>query len=85
MIDREQEWRIHDLIAPIVQSAYGRGEMSRALLTHLATKIPSYAEGDRQRRVMLVCWDFFSGGSTAESVAAKIEGALIALDGERDG
>ena len=66
---------IEATITPIITSTYGDNDMSRALIAHLVGKIPTLGQS-RQHDVMLTCWDWFSGGTTAESVARKIEEAL---------
>jgi hypothetical protein len=67
-----------DVIRPIVTSTYGKGGMVDALVTHLASVIDGRKWDSRGRefRVMVTCWDWFSGGTTADSVAQKIEAAL---------
>lgn len=72
-----------DRILPILRSIYGKGSMVDSLGEHLAEKIDTYApkpddyeDEDRERMIMLTCWNWFSGGSTAHIVAAKIEAAL---------
>jgi hypothetical protein len=77
------------VIQPILYATYGKGGMVKALAEHLAEKIDNYAptltdleDEDRERMVMLVCWNWFSGGTTAASVAKKIEAALTATETE---
>lgn len=78
-----------ELIQPIVYQTYGSGPMVQALAQHLALKIDRYSpdsavyEGraayechSRERMIMLVCWDWFSGGDTARDVAHRIEESL---------
>lgn len=69
---------IEERITPIITSVYGDSVMSRALIAHLAPKISDgvFDSRGRQHSIMLTCWDWFSGGSTAEYVASKIEDVL---------
>lgn len=75
-----------DTIRPILTKTYGDGSMPRALATHLAEKIdawpdsgqPTYGAETREDMIRLTCWDWFSGGGTAEGVARQIEAALHA-------
>jgi hypothetical protein len=72
------------IIAPIVIDTYGDNVMAAALVERLAEKIdtwpdspqPRYGSRTREDMVRLTCWDWFSGGSTAECVAEDIEAAL---------
>lgn len=69
-----------DKITSIVTGRYGRNAMAEALAADLIEKIPGWAENDREereRKIMLTCWDWFSGGSTAEIVADQIKMALF--------
>lgn len=74
------------IIAPILVDTYGTGGMVGALIAHLAHAIDTYAgeedeRGGREYMVMRVCWDWMTGGSTADAVAREIEDALaIAKD-----
>jgi hypothetical protein len=68
-------------IAPILVQTYGDNATTYALALHLAEKIDSYAgedddRGGRERMICGVCWDWMTGGSTAEAVAREIEEAL---------
>jgi hypothetical protein len=70
-----------DLIAPIINETYGAGSYTGALIDHLTTKIdgwpdPYYKTRTRGTMIMLICWDWMSGGDTAASVANKIEAVL---------
>lgn len=66
------------IITPILKLAYGEGGMVDSLATHLAWKIDAgdFDSRGREHMVMRVCWDWMTGGSTAEAVARKIEGTL---------
>lgn len=76
-----------DTILPILTDTYGEGGMVRALAEHLSVKIdrwdspnpvqPTYGARDREDMVRQTCWDWFSGGTTAEGVARRIEEALV--------
>lgn len=67
-------------IRPILIKTYGRGGMVDALANVLAEKIDAYDPQDdrdsRERMVMLVCWDWMTGGTTAQFCASDIERAL---------
>jgi hypothetical protein len=67
-----------EAIEAIIYKTYGRGAYSESLVKHLAEKIADDAWGSRGREhtIMLICWDWMTGGSTAESVARQIELAL---------
>jgi hypothetical protein len=71
------------IIAPIVTKTYGDTDMATALVENLAEKIDDWPRRrkhhsfrDREDMVRMTCWDWFSGGSTAECVAEDIEAAL---------
>lgn len=76
-----------ELIAPFLYQTYGEGGYIRSLVQHLAGRIESFqprdpayhgdVETQREKMIMHVCWDWQSGGSTAESVARRIEAALV--------
>lgn len=63
-------------VRPIVLETYGRSGMATALVGHLAERIAAYEGDDRERMVRDVCWNWFSGGTTAEGVARRIEASL---------
>lgn len=65
-------------VLPIITKTYGKGSMANALAAHLAEKIDrnDFDSRGREHGVMLTCWAWFSGGSTAESAARRIEEAL---------
>lgn len=70
-----------DVIRPIILQTYGDNGVTRAMVVHLAERIDNYdghydERGGREHMVMRVCWDWMTGGTTAESVARKIEDAL---------
>lgn len=72
---------VADIIRPIINGTYGKSEWIDAMIEDVAKTI----EGDeqpntgrsREDRIMLRCWDWMSGGTTAEYVARKIEAALV--------
>jgi hypothetical protein len=74
----------YEKIAPIIFETYGESEWAAYFTDHLSKKIdnwpirvpPSYFAETREDMVRLTCWDWFSGGSTAEYVAEKIEAVL---------
>jgi hypothetical protein len=67
-----------DLIAPIIHETYGHGPMPDAFVKHLAWKIEAddFDSRGREYGIMIACWDWFSGGTTADATAQKIEAAL---------
>lgn len=71
----------HELIEPIIVRTYGTSPMTKAMVEHLASKIE---RGDfdhydsREDMIRSVCWDWMTGGSTAEVVAQRIEAVLPA-------
>lgn len=69
---------IEGKVAPIIRETYGDTSMSRALTTCLVGKIDrgDFDSRGREHNVMLECWMWFSGGTTAERVAQRIEEAL---------
>lgn len=69
--------QIKERIAPILAKTYGDSPMCDGLADHLAEHLLAFAPGEKRRRmVMNICWDWFSGGTTAEFVAGEIEEAL---------
>lgn len=73
-----------DLIRSLVVKTYGGGSMPLALSVELARKIDNYEprtddleDEDRERMIRDTCWNWFSGGGTANSLAAKIEALLV--------
>jgi hypothetical protein len=75
---------IEAAIRPIVVAYYGDGELPLALTARLAEKIanpdiqPRYGYEGREDMIRMTCWDWFSGGGTAQCVAQDIEGKLKA-------
>lgn len=67
------------IISPILHLAYGEGAMVHDLAIALTNKIDawpdsagaSYGEATREGMIRMTCWDWMSGGSTAEHVAKK--------------
>lgn len=74
----------YEKILPIVTEIYGDGIMAEGLAKQLAEKVEDFDpsefdyHGDEQREDMirLTCWNWFSGGGTAEIAAERIEEAL---------
>lgn len=52
--------------------------MSASLIQHLVETIEydTWSYRGREYDIMITCWDFFSGGDTATTVAHHIETAL---------
>lgn len=69
-----------EIITPILENTYGEGETVTALAEYLSGRIdtfePSYPDDTRERMICVTCWDWMTGGSTAASVARRIEAAL---------
>lgn len=72
-----------EVVEPVIRKTYGKGGMAEALAKHLAEKIdawpggqPRYGAESREDMIRLTCWDWFSGGTTAEGVARQIEERL---------
>jgi len=67
-----------EIVRPILYATYGKASMVDALLAELVRRIDAddWDRRGREHGIMLECWNWFSGGSTAASVAAKIEAAL---------
>jgi hypothetical protein len=67
-----------EMIEPIIYKTYGKSIYAESLVRYLAEQIVTdkWDSRGREHKVMLVCWDWMTGGSTAASVAAKIEAAL---------
>lgn len=82
--EARQTREIRAKVAPILKLTYGEGVMVDALADELAKKLaawpdcdqPRYGAETREDMTRLMCWDWFSGGGTAEGVARKIEVAL---------
>jgi hypothetical protein len=75
---------VHDALWPDIATTYGDNGVSRALAAYLAEKITNgeFEKDSRGReyRIMVTCWNWFSGGTTAESVAKKIEQEMLKLE-----
>jgi len=75
-----------EIIEPLVLEIYGDNVMSRGLVNHLIYllegegKTPLYRWEEREDRIRLACWDWMTGGSTAEYAARRIETALQKAD-----
>jgi hypothetical protein len=76
---------IETVITPIILTTYGDSGVSvhaddtsyaRAFIKLLSKRIAEYDGEDRERMVMLACWDWFPGGGTAATTAKRIEAAL---------
>ena len=67
-----------EIVTPILVRTYGRGGMVQGLAKHLAAKIDAQEWDSRGREYMIMrtCWDWMTGGSTADDVAKRIEAAL---------
>lgn len=83
----EQSSGTREIIAPILRETYGKGRMVDSLADHLAQKIdawpdakPRFGVRNREDMICMTCWDWFSGGTTAESIAKEIETALDAFE-----
>lgn len=74
---------IYSIIHPVLAEIYGDGSMVEALAGHLAMRIANWPNDDanisgrsREDMIMQTCWNWFSGGDTAEIAAQRIEQAL---------
>lgn len=72
-----------DIVRETLESIYGEGSFCQAGYEHIASKIdawpdvkPSYQAENREEMIMHACWDFFTGGSTAQIAARRLEEAL---------
>lgn len=69
-----------EIITPYIEEAYGRSEFSERLINLLVNKIDNfksrYNGHTRQKMILDTCWLFYAGGTTADSVARKINDAL---------
>lgn len=64
-------------VREIIISTYGNGSMPHALADYIEEELQNLpASVDRETWLRNVCWNWFSGGTTAEGVAARIEAAL---------
>ena len=69
-------------ILPALQESYGEGAMVTALAQHIVQQWPNMvAEAedgwhDLQHSLRLTCWNWFSGGDTANLTADRILEAL---------
>lgn len=84
IVSRATQTEIENVIRPILQRTYGKGSMVESLVEYLAGRIKAYPDKrqdafrSREDAIMHVCWDWMTGGTTAESVAREIEAALNA-------
>lgn len=71
---------IEVIVRTFITDTYGDNGMSRALVVALGERIDKFDdEGGRYHRedmIRNVCWDWMTGGTTAQYVAEKIESAL---------
>jgi hypothetical protein len=71
-----------DIIRPILIETYGKGGLVEALVDNLADAIDHVWQNDErdelERSIMLSCWNWFTGGCTADMTATKIMEALDA-------
>lgn len=71
---------VEERIAPIINATYGTSPMTRDLIFYLVNLVyrDEWDSRGREYGIMRICWDWFSGGTTAASTARKIEEALRA-------
>lgn len=69
-----------DLIWPILRDTYGDTATTHAMADELVRRIDAdnWDSRGREYGIMLVCWDWMTGGTTAASTARKI---VLALEG----
>lgn len=67
-----------EIIQPIIFDTYGESSATRALSWDILHRmeIPDGARS-REERIMHICWNWMTGGGTAEVVAGRIERALV--------
>lgn len=79
-IPRVNAHKIAHKIRPILAETYGDTNMVNALSEYLGMRIesfvPRYEDETREREIMLMIWNWYSGGTTAEATAKRIEAAL---------
>jgi hypothetical protein len=73
----------YDTILPVVQRIYGAGDWTEALTRELARRLDlmDWDSRGREYMVMMICWDWMTGGSTADYASKEI---LTALDARRE-
>lgn len=67
-----------DVIHPILAETYGETETVYSMASWLAKRIDrqDWDSRGREYMIMLACWDWFAGGTTADGTAKRIERAL---------
>ena len=70
-------------IRPAIHETYGESNFAEALVDHLAQKIDEwdssehteldFGEATRHDMIRMTCWNWFSGGGTAEIAARRVE------------
>lgn len=67
-----------ELIWPIIRDTYGDTATTRVMTEELVRRIDTDKWDSRGREygIMIICWDWMTGGTTAESTARKIVLAL---------
>lgn len=73
-----------EIVQSVLEPIYGSGSFPQAGYQHIAKKVdawpnckPSYHARDREQMILHTCWDFFTGGGTAEIAARRLEEALV--------
>lgn len=67
------------IVRPLVESTYGKSGYVDDLIECLARRIKDIeSPRERERTIMMVCWDWMAGGTTAQNLAIRIEKALEA-------
>lgn len=83
----QSERASYDVVVRVLGDAYGADSMVDALAKHLAKYIDNFYAAapyvsrrgsNREREIMLMIWNWFPGGTTAEAAAREIEAALSA-------
>jgi hypothetical protein len=79
-VEQARTARTTKTILPAITSTYGEGSKPEALATYLAERIdnwtPHYPDETRHDMIMRICWNWYSGGSTAKIAADRVEAAL---------
>lgn len=73
-----------DQILDVLESIYGKSYLCPVLAEELAKKVPEWQKEEREGKarrdckeeIRIRCWDYFSGGDTAEVAARRILEAI---------
>jgi hypothetical protein len=70
-----------EIIQPIIIDVYGDTAMARALAENLAERVENadwrgLGDYNREDSIRNICWDWMTGGDTAQYTAERVERAL---------